>query len=372
MIVFDHVSKVFGRSGGVAIDDLSFEIADGELTCLIGPSGCGKTTTLKMINRLVEPSAGKIFLSGQDIAMIDPVRLRRGIGYVIQEIGLFPHLTVEENISLVPRLLGWDKERTRQRVQELLPLVGLNPAVYSTRYPRQLSGGQQQRVGVLRAMAGDQNVILMDEPFAALDPIAREAIQDEIKRLQQSLNKTIVFVTHDLDEAIKLGTRIVIMNHGKIVQIAPPSEILRRPATSFVEEFLGKKRKFSVASLKASEVAERAIIYLNPKETNSISPTQQQCQEAWQSGASVVVARNATGDVMVLGKDVANPRGPFDGVRAPVVSPECLLIDCMEIMLAQQVDYLAVMPDASRCQGIISREVLVSLFAAHPLGKGVG
>ena len=240
MLKFEHVSKVY-KGKKWAVNDLNFEIEKGEFIVLIGPSGCGKTTTMKMINRLIEPTSGKIYIDGENILDMDPVILRRKIGYVIQQIGLFPHMTIEQNITLVPRLLKWSVEKRRKRAEELLELVDMTPD-YLDRYPHELSGGQQQRIGVLRALAADQPLILMDEPFGALDPITRDSLQTEFKKLQKRLGKTIVFVTHDMDEALKLADRIVIMRAGRIVQFDTPDEILRNPANDFVKEFIGKER----------------------------------------------------------------------------------------------------------------------------------
>ena len=240
MLKFDHVSKVY-KGGKMAVDDLTLEFEKGEFICFIGPSGCGKTTTMKMINRLIEPTEGSIYINGENIMDKDPVQLRREIGYVIQQIGLFPHMTIQENISLVLKLLKWPEEKRRVRALELLELVDLTPD-YLEKFPHELSGGQQQRIGVLRALAADQSLILMDEPFGALDPITRDSLQEEFKKLQKKLNKTIVFVTHDMDEALKLADRIVIMRDGQLVQCDTPDEILRNPADEFVEEFIGKDR----------------------------------------------------------------------------------------------------------------------------------
>ena len=240
MLKFNHVSKVY-KGGKMAVADLTLEFEKGEFICFIGPSGCGKTTTMKMINRLIEPTEGSIYINGENIMDKDPVQLRREIGYVIQQIGLFPHMTIQENISLVLKLLKWPEEKRRVRALELLELVDLTPD-YMEKFPHELSGGQQQRIGVLRALAADQSLILMDEPFGALDPITRDSLQEEFKKLQKKLNKTIVFVTHDMDEALKLADRIVIMRDGQLVQCDTPDEILRNPADEFVEEFIGKDR----------------------------------------------------------------------------------------------------------------------------------
>ncbi|MCR8642478.1 betaine/proline/choline family ABC transporter ATP-binding protein [Paenibacillus sp. N1-5-1-14] len=241
MIRFEKVSKRYDN-GYVAIESLDLEFAKGLIHVLIGPSGCGKTTTMRMINRLNVPSSGKIYINNKDISQIDPVELRRSIGYVIQSIGLFPHMTIARNVAVVPRLLKWDQARIDKRVDELLELVNLSPDTYRSRYPSELSGGQQQRVGVIRAFAAEPDIIVMDEPFSALDPISRENLQDELIRLQQELNTTIIFVTHDMDEAIKLADNMILMKDGFVVQQGRPEHILRHPANDFVKSFVGKQR----------------------------------------------------------------------------------------------------------------------------------
>jgi osmoprotectant transport system ATP-binding protein len=239
-ILLDGVTKRYDAQSQAAVDDITMEIPAGEIVMLVGPSGCGKTTTMKMINRLIEPTSGRILIGDDDVTKRDPDQLRRHIGYVIQGAGLFPHLTVGDNIAIVPRLLKWDKKRTASRIDELLDLVSLDPAQYRDRYPRELSGGQQQRIGVARALAADPPVLLMDEPFGAVDPITRLRLQDELLRLQEELRKTIVFVTHDFDEAVKLGDRIAILQTGsKIVQYDSPERILAEPADDFVRGFVG-------------------------------------------------------------------------------------------------------------------------------------
>lgn len=241
MIEFRDVRKTF-PDGTQALNNINLHVEEGELITLIGPSGCGKTTTMRMINRLIDPSEGEIYIQGENIKKKNPVHLRRDIGYVIQQIGLLPHMTIEENISIVPKLKKWKKERYTKRVDELLDLVGLDPDTYKGRYPSELSGGQQQRIGVIRALAADPPVILMDEPFSALDPISREQLQDELVRLQDEIKKTIVFVTHDMDEAIKIAKRIAIMKAGEIVQVDTSDRILRYPKDDFVRDFIGSKR----------------------------------------------------------------------------------------------------------------------------------
>jgi osmoprotectant transport system ATP-binding protein len=229
--------------GTVAVNDLNLEVPAGELVVLVGPSGCGKSTILRMVNRLVEPSAGRIYLGDEDVTHADPVRLRRRIGYVIQNVGLFPHQTVRDNVATVPRLQGWSRSRIGSRVDELLALVGLEPATFARRYPHELSGGQRQRVGVARALAADPVVLLMDEPFSAVDPIVRGRLQEEFLRLQAEVRKTIIFVTHDVDEAVRLGDRIAVLSEGgRLEQYDPPSTLLAEPANPFVAEFVGSDR----------------------------------------------------------------------------------------------------------------------------------
>src|SRR5438876_46590 len=239
-VEFRHVSKQYGPQGAVV--DLSLLVPAGDICVLVGPSGCGKTTSLKMVNRLVEPSSGQVLIDGVDIMSVEVTALRRRIGYVIQQIGLFPHQTVADNIATVPRLMGWPKQRVRARVEELLELIGLDPARVRNRYPTQLSGGERQRVGVARAMAAEPPVMLMDEPFGAVDPIVRERLQNEFLSLQRAQGITVIFVTHDIDEAIKLGDRVAIMRAGKLVQFAPPGELLAKPADEFVARFVGSDR----------------------------------------------------------------------------------------------------------------------------------
>lgn len=265
-ILLDGVTKRYNAKSAPAVDNITLEIAAGEIVMFVGPSGCGKTTTMKMINRLIEPTSGRILIGDDDVTKSDPDQLRRHIGYVIQGAGLFPHLTVEDNIAIVPHLLKWDKKRIAARVDELLDLVNLEPSQYRNRYPRELSGGQQQRVGVARALAGDPPVLLMDEPFGAVDPITRQRLQDELLRLQEELRKTIVFVTHDFDEAVKLGDRIAILKQGSnIVQYDTPEEILARPANDFVRGFVGAGaalKQLTLTRVRDVELHEAAVMHI--------------------------------------------------------------------------------------------------------------
>lgn len=240
MIYLDRVTKIYPGSDVPAVEELTLDIRKGEILVLVGPSGCGKSTTLRLINRMIEPSGGRIFFDGEDVTNVDPDHLRRRIGYVIQQIGLFPHHTIAENVATVPKMLGWNKKRISARVDELLDVMGLDPSEYRDRYPKELSGGQAQRVGVARALGADPDVMLMDEPFGAIDPITRDRLQNEFLRVQAVLGKTIVFVTHDIDEAIKMGDRIAILGERSVVkQIDTPERILALPADDFVDDFIG-------------------------------------------------------------------------------------------------------------------------------------
>lgn len=258
MITLENVTKTYDTPGGDfhAVKNVSFNVAEGELAVLIGPSGSGKTTTMRMINRLETKTSGTITVNGQDIESANVVDLRRNIGYVIQQGGLLPHVTVADNVAIVPRLLGWDRRRRRQRAEELLALVDLDPKIYADRFPRQLSGGQQQRVGVARALAADAPIILMDEPFGAVDPITRAQLQRWMRQVQRDVKKTIVFVTHDINEAFLLGDRIILMKAGEVVQNGTPADLLRNPASDFVREFIGDE--FALQALEHTYIAELA------------------------------------------------------------------------------------------------------------------
>jgi osmoprotectant transport system ATP-binding protein len=261
MIRLESLTKIYpsAHGGAASVDRVSFEVGAGETCVLLGPSGCGKTTTLRMINRLVAPTSGKVFIEGRDTSAADPVELRRTIGYVIQQIGLFPNMTVAENIGVVPRLLNWDGARMRRRAEELLAMLALDPAEFLDRYPNELSGGQAQRVGVARALAADPPVLLMDEPFGAVDPVNREVIQDEFLRMQKALRKTVLFVSHDIDEAVKMADRIAIFRAGRLEQYAAPDELLGRPANEFVASFVGSDRTLKrLRRISVSEVVNGA------------------------------------------------------------------------------------------------------------------
>ncbi|MBA3586759.1 MAG: ATP-binding cassette domain-containing protein, partial [Chloroflexi bacterium] len=265
VVAFEHVTKRYGGPDAApAVDDLSLVVPAGEVCVLVGPSGCGKTTSMKMVNRLIEPTSGRILIGDDDVMRLPAVELRRRIGYVIQQVGLFPHLTIGDNVAVVPKLLRWKGPRIRERVEELLELVGLEPAQYRDRYPNELSGGERQRVGVARALAADPPVMLMDEPFGAVDPIRRDGLQNEFLRLQKRVRKTIIFVTHDVDEAIKMGDRIAILQRGGILaQYDTPAAILANPASEFVERFVGADRglkRLSLGRVRDLDLIEAVLV----------------------------------------------------------------------------------------------------------------
>ncbi|HET6861160.1 MAG TPA: betaine/proline/choline family ABC transporter ATP-binding protein [Streptomyces sp.] len=290
MIRFENVTKRYA-DGTTAVDDLSFEVAEGELVTLVGPSGCGKTTTMKMVNRLIEPTDGRIFLDGEDISTVDPVQLRRRIGYVIQQVGLFPHKTVLENTATVPHLLGVKRAKAHARAAELLDLVGLDPKVHGDRYPDQLSGGQRQRVGVARALAADPPVLLMDEPFGAVDPVVREHLQNEFLKLQSQMRKTVLFVTHDIEEAVRLGDRIAVYGHGTIEQFDPPAAVLGMPATPYVADFVGADRglkRLSVTPIEPGDLEQPPVVHLD---------------DPLKKAADMLAAKGARWAVVLDGKD---------------------------------------------------------------------
>ncbi|WP_313645827.1 ABC transporter ATP-binding protein [Pseudomonas sp.] len=261
MIELQNLSKTFNANGKqvTAVDSVSLTVNEGEICVFLGPSGCGKSTTLKMINRLITPTSGRVLINGEDPSALDEVTLRRHIGYVIQQIGLFPNMTIEENITVVPRLLGWDKDKCRERARELMNMIKLEPKQYLQRYPRELSGGQQQRIGVIRALAADAPVLLMDEPFGAVDPINREMIQNEFFEMQRALNKTVIMVSHDIDEAIKLGDKIAIFRAGKLLQLDHPDTLLAHPVDDFVSNFVGQDSTLKrLLLVRAEDAADNA------------------------------------------------------------------------------------------------------------------
>jgi osmoprotectant transport system ATP-binding protein len=364
MIRLDNLTKIFGdpEHGVLAVDNASFELPEGEICVLLGPSGCGKTTTMKMINRLVQPTSGKIFIDGKDTSGTNPIELRRSIGYVIQQIGLFPNKTIVDNICVVPDLLGWDRKKARTRAAELLELVGMQPATFMDRYPRELSGGQQQRVGVIRALAADPPVMLMDEPFGAIDPISREAIQDEFLRMQQALRKTIIFVSHDLDEAVKMADKIAIFRSGRLEQFASPERLLADPANDFIESFLGTDR-----ALKRLKLVKVANAMLATSEHLRGDDTISRAGELMRvSGAPGVVMVDADGRPAGL---ISESEGSGDVTVAerakPIratVSVTSDLRNAIALMFANDMPVLPCVDDGGRLKGILTwRSIVKSL-----------
>ncbi|MCM3012397.1 choline ABC transporter ATP-binding protein OpuBA [Bacillus subtilis] len=365
MLTLENVSKTY-RGGKKAVNNVNLKIAKGEFICFIGPSGCGKTTTMKMINRLIEPSAGKIFIDGENIMDQDPVELRRKIGYVIQQIGLFPHMTIQQNISLVPKLLKWPEQQRKERARELLKLVDMGPE-YVDRYPHELSGGQQQRIGVLRALAAEPPLILMDEPFGALDPITRDSLQEEFKKLQKTLHKTIVFVTHDMDEAIKLADRIVILKAGEIVQVGTPDDILRNPADEFVEEFIGKERLIQSSSPDVERVDQ--IMNTQPvtiTADKTLSEAIQLMRQERVDSLLVVDDKHVLQgyvDVEIIDqcRKKANLIGEVLHEDIYTVLGGTLLRDTVRKILKRGVKYVPVVDEDRRLIGIVTRASLVDI-----------
>ncbi|CAM3762291.1 ABC transporter ATP-binding protein [Alicyclobacillus pomorum] len=364
-VQFQNVSKTYGRHR--VVTDLTLAIPAGRLVTVIGPSGCGKTTTLKMINRLIEPSSGIIYVEGQDVRKRNPVELRRSIGYVIQQIGLFPHMTIEENISLVARLNHQDKGKTQRRAEELLDLIGLDPAKFRHRYPRELSGGQQQRVGVARALAADPSIVLMDEPFSALDPINRESLQDELIRLQATLQKTIIFVTHDMDEAIKISDQIVIMKDGEMVQADSPDQILRHPKNDFVREFVGEKRFQQAAwAAVASDAMTNAVTV---SANRGLAEAVRLMGRYRVNGLIVTDAHHrylgAIGTVEIC-KHYGNEHKTVADVMnrsIPVVSADTPMKTVLDLMETDGRGYIPVLDREERLLGVITRASLIRLVA---------
>ncbi|HEY8338653.1 MAG TPA: betaine/proline/choline family ABC transporter ATP-binding protein [Egibacteraceae bacterium] len=357
MITFDRVSKRF-PDGTVAVDELSLEVPEGEVVVLVGPSGCGKTTTMRMINRMIEPTSGRLTVGGDDVMTVDPPTLRRRIGYVIQQVGLFPHRTAAENIATVPELLGWDKRRIAARVSELMELIGLPPEI-ADRYPHQLSGGQRQRVGVARALAVDPPIMLMDEPFGAVDPIVRGRLQDEFLRLQREVRKTIVFVTHDIDEAIRMGDRIAIMSQGgHLEQYDTPEAILASPANAFVEEFLGAERGLKrLALIPVSEVTADPGPVVHPHDSSEHA---RKVAEAAGTDWVAVVER----DGRLLGWQFVselNGRVERDATRPfrTQVNADDSLRTALDAMVTSRTGVAVRVSAGQRYEGILTQELLI-------------
>ncbi|XOQ59165.1 MAG: Betaine/proline/choline family ABC transporter ATP-binding protein [Clostridium sp.] len=367
MIEFSNVNKSFKNK--TVLNNINLKIQKGELAVLIGPSGCGKTTTLKMINKLIKPTSGDIFVNGKNIKNEDTIKLRRNIGYVIQQTGLFPHMTIAENIGLIPRLQKWSEEKIKNRVVELLNMVGMNPEEYMDRYPSELSGGQQQRIGVARAFAMNSEIVLMDEPFSALDPISKSQLQDELFSLQQELKKTIVFVTHDMDEAIKLGDRICIMKDGNILQFDTPEEILKNPAHGFVEEFIGKNRIWNKPDfIKAKDIMISNTVMANA-DRNIVQALEIMRNNKVDSLMIVDKGERLKGIVTLkdIRKNMNKALKLKDIMETDIftVSEEDSIVDVLQQINDNKVGYVPVLDDNGKLSGLITRSSLITVLSTQ-------
>ncbi|ABL72946.1 MULTISPECIES: osmoprotectant ABC transporter ATP-binding protein OsmV [Paracoccus] len=376
MIRLEDLTKRFKTPGAdiVAADRVNMEVPTGEICILLGPSGCGKTTALKMINRLIPPTSGKIYIDGQDTSQLDDIQLRRNIGYVIQQIGLFPNMTIEENICVVPRLLNWDIRKARQRAADLLDLVGLDPRQFLRRYPKELSGGQQQRVGVIRALAADPPVMLMDEPFGAIDPINREIIQDEFLKMQAELKKTIMFVSHDIDEAVKMGDKIAIFRAGRIEQYDTPDMILAHPANAFVADFVGADRTLKRLRLVTAEEVASTEVPVTARSTK-VSDALHQLTVA-KARRAVVIDSDRRPVGFVTAEEMAGASGTVRDFAHPLPATVPVRADLRAVvseMFAHDTMWLACTDDHGRFAGVITQpDVTAALRATYGPDKGAG
>ncbi|MCI1944964.1 betaine/proline/choline family ABC transporter ATP-binding protein [Clostridium luticellarii] len=374
MIEFKNVNKSFKEKK--VLNNINLKIHKGELAVIIGPSGCGKTTTLKMINKLITPTSGDIFVNNKNIKKEDTINLRRNMGYVIQQTGLFPHMTIRENITLIPRLQKWSEDKIEHRTVELLDMIGMNAKEFLDRYPNELSGGQQQRVGVARAFAMNPDIVLMDEPFSALDPISRNQLQDELFSLQQQLKKTIVFVTHDMDEAIKLGDRICIMKDGNILQFDTPEKILKNPSHGFVEEFIGKNRIWN----KPEFIKAKDIMITNPVMTNSERTIVQSVEimRANKVDSLMVVNKDLTLLGIVTFKDIRKSMDKTLRLKNIMekdvftVSEEDSIVDVLQEINDNRIGYVPVLNSKSKLVGLITRSSLITVLSTQFLNDEEG
>jgi osmoprotectant transport system ATP-binding protein len=366
LIEFKNIVKKYRNK--TIIKPFSIDIEAGQLVVFIGPSGCGKTTLLKMINKLIQPSAGKIFVNGKDISNMDAIELRRNIGYVIQNTGLFPHMSIRENLELIPKLKGEDPNRIAEKTEELLHIVGLNPSEFLDRFPKELSGGQQQRVGVARAFSTDSDIILMDEPFSALDPVTRNSLQDELVQMQKELNKTIIFVTHDMDESIKIADKICILKDGDILQFDTPENILKNPANEFVEGFIGKRRVWNNPELLMAE----DIMIPNPVKITT-KRTVLQAIEIMKSNkvdSLMVTDKNniLIGLVTLKGIQLLNRTSEIDSVMEKnvlAVTEDSNLISILATMNEHKIGYVPVINHSKQLTGLITRSSILSALSSQ-------
>lgn len=368
MIKFENVTKIY-EDGFKALNNINLEVKEGELLVFIGPSGCGKTTTMKMINRLIESTSGDIFINGKSIKDQNPVTLRRDIGYVIQQIGLFPHMTIAENVALVPKLKKEDPSQYMKKVSELLDMVGLDPKIYENRYPNELSGGQQQRVGVIRALASDPSIILMDEPFSALDPISREQLQEELVKLQEEIKKTIVFVTHDMDEALKIADRICILKDGEVVQVDTPERILRHPKNEFVRSFIGEDRLEQARQRIFPAIGELMSKAITVRPSRGLAESVKILQKSRVDSLIIVdkddhflgiasawdIYRNYDNEDMTV-KDIMKTDHTTIGIDQDMSEAIVLLNNA-------KLGYLPVLDAENKVRGVITNAIVVELFS---------
>lgn len=363
LIELQNVSKTYPGTEFPAVKELNIEILKGEILVLVGPSGCGKSTTLRLINRMIEPTKGRIFFEGEDVTDVDPDGLRRRIGYVIQQIGLFPHRTIAQNIATVPELLGWEKDEITKRVDELLDTVGMDPDIYRDRYPKELSGGQAQRVGVARAMGADPDVLLMDEPFGAVDPITRDRLQNEFLRLQDELQKTIVFVTHDIDEAIKMGDRIAILQEQSVIaQHDTPERILAHPANQFVTDFLGSGAVLKGLTLmRVAEIDTPDLVTVTaPTSREEVRSALDKTEDDW-----VLLLDREGRPQRWLNRESLNSTEALEETGMPlqmVVEPEDTLRDALEKMLTSSTGIACSVDPTGKYEGVVRLETLVTII----------
>jgi osmoprotectant transport system ATP-binding protein len=364
MIELRGVGKIYPGTSVPAVADLDLDIPVGEILVLVGPSGCGKSTTLRLINRMIEPTSGHIIFDGEDVTDVNPDLLRRRIGYVIQQIGLFPHQTIAQNVGTVPRLLGWDKNKTAKRVDELLDLTGLDPSIYRDRYPKELSGGQAQRVGVARALGGDPEVLLMDEPFGAIDPITRDRLQNEFLRLQAELQKTIVFVTHDIDEAIKMGDRIAILGDQSVIrQFDTPERILAYPVDEFVNDFIGSGS--TLKGLNFEHVGDLPKTDFPVVRASETRETARQRLDASRERWMLVLDDEDRPVRWVNGGHLLDESKPLDQLGPTVqskVEPNATLHDALEEMLLSNAGQAVIVDKDDTYQGIVDIEQLADVL----------
>ena len=362
MIRLEDLGKRFPRQAEPAVEDLTMEVPEGEIVILVGPSGCGKTTTMKMINRIIEPTSGRILLQGEDVTKVNPDLLRRRIGYVIQQIGLFPHMTIFSNVATVPRMLKWPDDKIRKRVDELLDLVGMDPSKYRDRYPKELSGGQRQRVGVARALSADPPVMLMDEPFGAIDPITRERLQNEFLRLQEEIRKTIVFVTHDIDEAIKMGDRIAILRERSVIaQYDKPEVILSAPADDFVADFIGSGaslKRLNLARVRDYELAEWPTVGFDDDRTTVLAALR-----GSDMGSVLLLDEQRRPQRWLQASDLARDSESLSDVGLPadaLVAPQATLADALNEMVRSQVGCAVVVDARGVYRGTVDMSIIMA------------